>query len=247
MTVGEYAWCSFIAADRALVRCEQEHAAVCTALLRNLPEVTASNRTAAYAAIGLIGPRAKEFLMEIDLNPSGQIIQEALGCYEILLAAERGPELWEYLLDVRFADTTWRAWATTRSIASPRPTASISPDGGPRRGSGVIRLVLGRRRRHPDLDRHPVLRVPRDPISDDLLDLRLVVPVDPVEATPMAHRPPEPHLMPVHRQRVLDPALLLRGHGTSPRIHSTPGASHTSPPRGRTAPNHRLQSAAPPE
>ena len=24
MTVGEYAWCSFIAGDRALVRCEQE-------------------------------------------------------------------------------------------------------------------------------------------------------------------------------------------------------------------------------
>ena len=100
VTVGEYAWCSFIAADRAVVRCEQEHAAVCTALLRNLPEVTASNRTAAYAAIGLIGPRAKELLMEIDLNPSGQIIQEALGCYEILFAAERGPELWEYLLEV---------------------------------------------------------------------------------------------------------------------------------------------------
>ena len=99
VTVGEYAWFSFIAADRALVRCEQEHAAVCTALLRNLPEVTASNRTAAYAAIGLIGPRAKELLMEIDLNPSGQVIQEALGCYEILLAAERGPELWEHLLE----------------------------------------------------------------------------------------------------------------------------------------------------
>jgi glycine cleavage system aminomethyltransferase T len=99
VTVGEYAWFSFIAADRALVRCEQEHAAVCTALLRNLPEVTASNRTAAYAAIGLIGPRAKALLMEVDLNPSGQVIQEALGCYEILLAAERGPELWEHLLD----------------------------------------------------------------------------------------------------------------------------------------------------
>ena len=99
VTIGEYAWCSFIAADRAIVRCEQEHAAVCTALLRNLPDVTASNRTAAYAAIGLIGPRAKELLMEIDLNPSGQILQEAPGCYEILLPAERGPELWESLLE----------------------------------------------------------------------------------------------------------------------------------------------------
>ena len=60
---------------------------------------TASNRTSAYAAIGLIGPRAKELLMEIDLNPSGTIIQEALGCYEILLPADHGPELWEFLLD----------------------------------------------------------------------------------------------------------------------------------------------------
>ena len=47
----------------------------------------------------LIGPRAKELLMEIDLNPSGVVIQEALGCYEVLLPAERGPELWEYLLE----------------------------------------------------------------------------------------------------------------------------------------------------
>lgn len=99
VTVGEYAWCSFLAADRAVVRCEQEHAAVCASLLANLPDVTPSNRTSAYAAIGLIGPRAKELLMGVDLNPSGQVIQEALGCYEILVAAERGPELWEFLLE----------------------------------------------------------------------------------------------------------------------------------------------------
>jgi hypothetical protein len=36
--------------------------------------------------------------MEVDLNPSGQIVQEALGCYEVLLAAQHGPGLWEYLL-----------------------------------------------------------------------------------------------------------------------------------------------------
>jgi hypothetical protein len=64
-----------------------------------LDGLTASLRTGAYAAIGLIGPRAKVMLMEIDLNPSGVVIQEALGCYEILLPAERGPELWEYLLE----------------------------------------------------------------------------------------------------------------------------------------------------
>jgi glycine cleavage system aminomethyltransferase T len=99
VAVGEYAWCSFVSADRALVRSEHEHASACASLLANLEGLTASNRTAAYAAIGLIGPRAKQLLMEIDLNPSGVIIQEARGCYEVILPAERGPELWEYLLD----------------------------------------------------------------------------------------------------------------------------------------------------
>jgi glycine cleavage system aminomethyltransferase T len=99
IAVGEFAWCSFVSADRALARCEHEHAAACSSLLANLDGLNAANRTAAFAAIGLIGPRAKELLMEIDLNPSGVVIQEALGCYEIILAAERGPELWEYLLE----------------------------------------------------------------------------------------------------------------------------------------------------
>ena len=100
IAVGEFAWCSFVSGDRALARCEHEHAAACSSLLANLDGLTAANRTAAFAAIGLIGPRAKELLIEVDLNPSGVVIQEALGCYEIILAAERGPELWEYLLEV---------------------------------------------------------------------------------------------------------------------------------------------------
>jgi hypothetical protein len=99
IAVGEFAWCSFVSADRALARCEHEHAAACSSLLGNLDGLNAANRTSAFAAIGLIGPRAKQLLMEIDLNPSGVVIQEALGCYEIILAAERGPELWEFLLE----------------------------------------------------------------------------------------------------------------------------------------------------
>jgi glycine cleavage system aminomethyltransferase T len=99
VAVGEYAWCSFVEADRALARCEPEHTAACSDLLSRLDDLTASRRTAAYAAIGLIGPRAKELLMEVDLNPTGVVIQQAQGCYEILLPAERGPELWEYLLE----------------------------------------------------------------------------------------------------------------------------------------------------
>ena len=99
VTVGEYAWCSFVTADRALVRCEHEHAAHCERLLRSIAGLTATNRTSAYAAIGLIGPRAKQLLLNVDLTPTGQIIQEALGCYEILLPADQGPELWDYLLE----------------------------------------------------------------------------------------------------------------------------------------------------
>src|SRR4051812_23713606 len=88
VTVGEYAWCSFVTADRALARCENEHSAVCATLLASVEGLVASNRTSSYAAIGLIGPRAKELLLEVDLTPTGQIIQEALGCYEIILPAD---------------------------------------------------------------------------------------------------------------------------------------------------------------
>jgi glycine cleavage system aminomethyltransferase T len=96
--VGEYAWCSFIDANRALARCELEHADVCASLLANVTDVQTSDRTTSYAAIGLIGPRAKELLMDVDLTPSGLILQEALGCYEILIPAAYGPELWDSLL-----------------------------------------------------------------------------------------------------------------------------------------------------
>jgi glycine cleavage system aminomethyltransferase T len=99
VTVGEYAWCSFVTADRALARCENEHSGVCATLLASVEGLVASNRTSAYAAIGLIGPRAKELLLEVDLTPTGQIIQEALGCYEIILPADHGPELWDFLME----------------------------------------------------------------------------------------------------------------------------------------------------
>jgi len=99
VALGEYAWCSFVDADRALARCEHEHAEACSSLVSGLPDLVAANRTTAFAAIGLIGPRAKELLMAIDLNPSGVIIQEALGCYEVITPAAHGPELWEYLLE----------------------------------------------------------------------------------------------------------------------------------------------------
>jgi glycine cleavage system aminomethyltransferase T len=96
VALGEHAWYSFAAADRAIARTED--APACLAAVRGL-DVTVRDRTALYAAIGLVGPRAHELLDEIDLNPTGTIVQEAEMCFEIILPAERGPELWEYLLD----------------------------------------------------------------------------------------------------------------------------------------------------
>jgi glycine cleavage system aminomethyltransferase T len=99
VALGERAWASFIAPDRALVRCEAADAEACLAALRELPDVTTHDRSSAYAALGLIGPRAPELLNEVDLSPSGLIVREGRDSFEILLPAAHGPQLWDYLLE----------------------------------------------------------------------------------------------------------------------------------------------------
>src|SRR3954453_21686798 len=96
IALGELAWYSFLSADRAIAR--TENAPACVAALSSLP-VEVHERTRAYAAIGLLGPRAHELLESIDLQPTGLIVQEAPDCYEVILPAAHGPELWDYLLD----------------------------------------------------------------------------------------------------------------------------------------------------
>src|SRR5690349_927348 len=96
IALGELAWYSFLTADRAVARTED--AAACLAALSSLP-VSVADRTELYAAIGLIGPRAHEFLDAVDLSPSGLIVQEAPDCFEVLLPAAHGPELWDNLLE----------------------------------------------------------------------------------------------------------------------------------------------------
>jgi glycine cleavage system aminomethyltransferase T len=91
----ERAWASFIAPDRAIVRCAPADAGALT----TLEGVTAHDRTASYAAIGLIGPRAAELLNEVDLSPSGLIIREGRDSFEVLLPAAHGPQLWDYLIE----------------------------------------------------------------------------------------------------------------------------------------------------
>jgi glycine cleavage system aminomethyltransferase T len=97
--LGDRAWASFIAPDRAVVRCEAEQAEACAAALKELSGVTAQDRSPVYAALGLIGPRAAELLNEVDLSPSGLILREGRDSFEILLPAAHGPQLWDYLLE----------------------------------------------------------------------------------------------------------------------------------------------------
>ncbi len=99
VSLGDQAWASFVAPDRAIVRCEADESSACVAVLRDLADVTAHERTSVYAAIGLIGPRASELLNEVDLSPSGLIIRESRDSFEILLPVAHGPQLWDYLVE----------------------------------------------------------------------------------------------------------------------------------------------------
>jgi glycine cleavage system aminomethyltransferase T len=97
--LGPLVWASFIGADRALVRCAAESTAEVSDVLTHYGDVAVKARTAAYAVIGLVGPRASELLNEVDLTPSGLIIREARDAFEILLPADHGPSLWDFLVE----------------------------------------------------------------------------------------------------------------------------------------------------
>ncbi|MDA0178798.1 hypothetical protein OJ997_00705 [Solirubrobacter phytolaccae] len=97
--LGPLVWASFIAPDRALVRSEAEGASEVSDVLEHYGDISAHVRTSGYAAIGLIGPRASELLNEVDLTPSGLILREARDAFEILLPADHGPELWDFLVE----------------------------------------------------------------------------------------------------------------------------------------------------
>ena len=97
--LGPLVWASFIGADRALVRCAAESTPEVSDVLGHYGDVAVKARTGAYAVIGLVGPRASELLNEVDLTPSGLIIREARDAFEILLPADHGPSLWDFLIE----------------------------------------------------------------------------------------------------------------------------------------------------
>lgn len=97
--LGPLVWASFVAPDRALVRSEAESAPEVSDVLEHYGDVSAHVKTSLYAAIGLIGPRASELLNEVDLSPSGLIIREGRDSFEVLLPADHGPQLWDFLVE----------------------------------------------------------------------------------------------------------------------------------------------------
>jgi glycine cleavage system aminomethyltransferase T len=97
--LGPLVWASFVSPDRAVVRCEIESSPEVSDVLEHYGDISASIRTSAYAAIGLIGPRAPELLNEVDLTPSALIIREGKDTFELLLSADQGPQLWDFLIE----------------------------------------------------------------------------------------------------------------------------------------------------
>lgn len=97
--LGPLVWASFISPDRAIVRCEASAAADVSDVLKEYKDVSARVRTASYAAIALVGPRTSELLDEVDLTPSGLIIREERDAFEVLLPADHGAELWDFLVE----------------------------------------------------------------------------------------------------------------------------------------------------
>lgn len=97
--LGPLVWASFIGPDRALVRCEGESSPEVSDVLEHYGDVAAQIRTSTYAVIGLVGPRASELLNEVDLTPSGLIVRESRDAFEVLLPADHGPALWNFLVE----------------------------------------------------------------------------------------------------------------------------------------------------
>ena len=93
--------------------------------------------------MGLIGPRAAELLNEVDLSAVGLMIREGRNSFEILLPADHGPQLWDFLIE---AGAPYElASSRARRARPPRCRKSIlqiSPRGcrarrRPRRGAGT--------------------------------------------------------------------------------------------------------------
>lgn len=95
---GEPAWWATPEPSRALIRCERREVGRCAEALGRLPDVSALDVSAAYVSVGVVGPHADELLAAVELDPA-LIVREDHDCFEILVEADRGAELWNQLID----------------------------------------------------------------------------------------------------------------------------------------------------
>jgi glycine cleavage system aminomethyltransferase T len=98
--VGDRAWWTRPSPTRALVRCEGEDEALCTAVMVRAEDASVADVSADHAAVDLVGPRAHEVLEAASLTEEDSVtlIIDADGGVELLVAQARGPELWNRLL-----------------------------------------------------------------------------------------------------------------------------------------------------
>jgi glycine cleavage system aminomethyltransferase T len=92
------AWWSRVSSVRAIVRCDLANEAGCRAVLGRSPGAAVVAPGDDYAAIGLIGPRAQELLDRLGDERQFVVVREADDCLELLVTADRAPELWQQLL-----------------------------------------------------------------------------------------------------------------------------------------------------
>jgi hypothetical protein len=96
-------WSSPLTARGAIVRCERADMAVCLDALCRFEDAVAVDVSDQYAAIEVIGPRAQALLEASGFDAQNAppiVLSEADGAFEVLVARERGPEVWDQLLAV---------------------------------------------------------------------------------------------------------------------------------------------------
>ncbi len=93
-TLGERAWSTYAAPERALVRCEYEDAAACLAALGP----AARDVTRKYAAIAVVGPNAEALLDATDFPSSAISLHESGLFWEVLVAPALAAVVWDALL-----------------------------------------------------------------------------------------------------------------------------------------------------
>jgi glycine cleavage system aminomethyltransferase T len=95
--LGDRAWSSYAAPNRALIRCEYGDTETCRATLAAVPDASVRDVTTAYAAIALIGPNAEPLLAMADLPSSAVTLHETGLLFEVLVPAPQGPIVWDLL------------------------------------------------------------------------------------------------------------------------------------------------------